>query len=632
MCGICGIVDYSKNSRIGDSLIRNMCSKLIHRGPDAEGIFLENSTFPAVGLGHRRLKIIDLSESAKQPMPNEDKTVWTVFNGEIYNFKELRQDLEERDHKFSSHSDTEAIVHLYEEYGVNSIKKLRGMFAIALWDKKKQILILARDRVGKKPLVYYSGANNFCFASEFDALLASGLVDKQINMEAINCYLTFGYIPSPLTIYKNVYKLSPASILILKEGKFSIDRYWNLDYSKKIKISEQDATDEVLKQLKEAVGIRLYSDVPLGAFLSGGIDSSTVVGLMSELSGKKVKTFSIGFQEQDYSELKYARSIAERFDTEHNEFIVKPKALDVLPLLVERYGEPYADSSCIPTYYVSHETRKYVTVALNGDGGDELFAGYERYQAMIISNIYQKSPYLLRSVVNFFKDMIPDSVNPKNSLRRLRRFLDGASLPFQQRYIKCISIFDTAMKKEVCTDAFLSKVERDGAYKFIAPYLDNSGRMEMIDSLLLADTNTYLPDDLLVKVDIASMANSLEGRSPFLDHKLMEFVASLPAKYKMKGLIKKYILKKAIKNLIPKKNIHRRKMGFGMPVGKWFRGELKDSLSETLLSKTSLERGYFKPESIKLMVKKHLLGQADHSMQLWSLLMLELWHMRYIDR
>jgi len=632
MCGICGIIDYRQGSKIDPAVINNMCSRMIHRGPDSAGTYVENNYSPVVGFGHRRLKIIDLSESAKQPMPNEDKTVWAVFNGEIYNFKELRLNLEERGHKFMSHSDTEVIVHLYEEYGADSINKLRGMFAFALWDQKKQTLLLARDRVGKKPLLYHSGANNFCFASEFDSLLASGLVDKEINQEAINCYLTFGYIPSPLTIYNNVYKLPPANFLILKDGKFKIDRYWSLDYSKKIKISEQEAAGEVLKLLKEAVGIRLYSDVPLGAFLSGGIDSSTVVGLMSELSGGKVKTFSIGFQEQEYSELKYARSIARHFNTEHNEFIVKPKALDILPLLVERYGEPYADSSCIPAYYVSRETRKYVTVALNGDGGDELFAGYERYQAMVLSGIYQKIPVPVRLISTFFKNIIPDSVNPKNSLRRLRRFLDGASLPFQQRYLRWIGIFDNAMKKEIYTDDFSGKIARDEPQKFIAPFLDNLGRLDMLDCLLMADTNTYLPDDLLVKVDIASMANSLEGRSPFLDHKLMEFAASLPSQYKMKGLIKKYILKKAVKDLIPKENIHRRKMGFGMPVGRWFRSDLKEFLNETLLSKTSLKRGYFKPESIRFMAKQHILGEADCSMQLWSLLMLELWHRRYIDR
>ncbi|HCD37486.1 MAG TPA: asparagine synthase (glutamine-hydrolyzing), partial [Candidatus Omnitrophica bacterium] len=370
MCGICGIINYSQNNKVEEVLINNMSRQMAHRGPDEAGVYVSNSTYPAAGLGHRRLKIIDLSASAQQPMPNEQRDIWVIFNGEIYNFAQLRQELEAKGHKFRSRSDTEALVHLYEEEGEGCVKKLRGMFAFAIWDERKQTLFLARDRLGKKPLIYSYRDNKFCFASEFTALLASGMVSKETNLDAVNYYLTFGYIPAPQTIYKNVFKLAPAHTLTLKNAEVSIKRYWDLDYSAKIKISQEDAAGEVYRLLKEAVKLRLYSDVPLGAFLSGGIDSSAVVALMSELSPNRVKTFSIGFQEGDYNELHFARNIASRFNTQHQEFIVRPQAMEILPLLIERYGEPYADSSCIPTYYVAQQTRQQVTVALNGDGGD----------------------------------------------------------------------------------------------------------------------------------------------------------------------------------------------------------------------------------------------------------------------
>jgi asparagine synthase (glutamine-hydrolysing) len=627
MCGICGILDY-KGDRIKEDALLRMCQAMQHRGPDGAGVFIDSlSNSPYVGLGHRRLKIIDLSEAGHQPMANEDSTVWIVFNGEVYNFKELRLDLEKRSHRFKSNTDTECVIHLYEEYGEDCVKYLRGMFAFAIWDARKRALMLVRDRVGKKPLLYYHKHDKFCFASEFCALLASGYIDKEINSKAIDYYLTLGYIPAPLTIYKDVFKLPPAHTLILQDNKLTIKKYWELDYRNKIKISEEEAVEEALKLLKEAVKIRLYSDVPLGAFLSGGIDSSTIVAIMSQLSINKVKTFSIGFEEGDYNELAYARNIAERFGTEHHEFIVKPKALEILPLLVERYGEPYADSSCIPTYYVSQQTRQHVTVALNGDGGDEVFAGYERYQAMIAAEII---PGIAKNIFSGLSRMLPDSTNPKNRIRRLKRFLNGVALPFASRYIKWISIFDNGLKETLYSEGFKRITSDTDVPGFVRPFLNPSGGISTIDSLLLTDTMTYLPYDLLVKVDITSMANSLEARSPFLDHKLMEFIARVPAEYKMKNFVKKNILKKAIKGLVPKENIHRRKMGFGIPIGNWFRSDLKDFLLETILSKASLNRGYFKPEAVNAMVKAHTKNEADYSFQLWALLMLELWHQKFM--
>lgn len=629
MCGICGAVSYSKNNRIEEGQIRKMCAALTHRGPDDEGVFMD-AQGSSVGLGHRRLSIIDLSSSGHQPMSNEDGSVWITFNGEIYNFQELRPRLEKAGHSFRSNSDTEAIVHLYEDYGADCVKHLRGMFAFAVWDKRRQALLLARDRIGKKPLLYCRQAEGFYFASEFTSLLAGGAVTKKINRDALNYYLSFGYIPAPLTIYENVYKLLPAHTLLLDSNGITLSRYWQPDYSSKIKISEEEAAEGLLSVLKEAVKIRLYSEVPLGAFLSGGIDSSTVVGLMSGLSAK-IKTFSIGFEDRSYNELGFARNIAQRFSTQHNEFVVRPKALEVLPLLVERYGEPYADSSSIPTYYLCRETRKFVTVALNGDGGDELFAGYERYQAMLISDIYQKAPGFAKGILRKLSAALPDSADQKNKLRRLKRFMEAIDLPLKDRYIRWVSIFDAGLKDKLYSPDFSAYLGDKDRLGLIASHLKGAKSAGLLDTLLKTDTFTYLPDDLLVKVDIASMANSLEARSPFLDHKVIEFAARLPEAYKMKRLAKKYILKKAVSGLIPRENTHRQKMGFGMPIGKWFRHELKDFLVDTLLSDTCLQRGYFNPQTVKALVEGHISAKNDFSFQLWCLLILELWHQRFYD-
>ncbi|MBP7055348.1 MAG: asparagine synthase (glutamine-hydrolyzing) [Candidatus Omnitrophica bacterium] len=630
MCGICGIID-AKGAFVSQEKIRLMADAMAHRGPDDSGFYLSPSSSPRAGLGHRRLSIIDLSSHGHQPMENEDGSLRIVLNGEIYNYCELRSELESKGHLFRSHTDTETVIHLYEEYGEDCVKFMRGMFAFAIWDENKKILFAARDRVGKKPFLYFNGSNVFIFASEFKSLCASGAVSAGINPISLNYYMALGYVPSPMTIYKDILKLPPAHSLILKAGKVSIKRYWELDYSKKIEISEEDAASEVIRLLREAVNIRLRSDVPLGAFLSGGIDSSAIVAMMSRESGSRIKTFSIGFEDKAFNELCYARAIASRFSTEHNEFIVKPDALKILPLLVERYGEPYADSSCIPTYYVCNETRKHVTVALNGDGGDELFAGYDRYQAICASDFYNKLPHPAKLLAKSFAVVLPDSTDFKNRFRRLKRFFDGIELPIEQRYMRWISIFNSEMRSVIYSESFKDIVGSSDPSEVIRPYLATIGNLDILDGVLSADTHTYLLHDLLVKVDIASMSNSLEARSPFLDHKLMEFAAKLPPGYKMKNLVKKYILKKALKGILPERNICRNKMGFGVPVGAWFRDELKNFLKDILFSQSSLSRGYFKPDEIKNLVLEHASGKKDHAFRLWSLLMLELWHKRFID-
>jgi asparagine synthase (glutamine-hydrolysing) len=629
MCGICGILDYNKN-RISDKKnIQNMCDKLQHRGPDDEGIYINNK-FPLAAFGHRRLSIIDLN-TGHQPMSNEDNSLWLVINGEIYNFLSLRKELKDRGHRFKTNTDSEVVLHLYEDFGEDCVLYLRGMFAFAIWDENKNKLFIARDRIGKKPLLYFFEKNCFCFASEFEALLASGLIGREINHQSLDQYLTFGYVPAPNTIYKNIFKILPAHHLTLINGKLEFKKYWELDYRDKFCISEEEATKELIRALKEAVSLRLISDVPLGVFLSGGIDSSTVVALTSELAGK-VKTFSIGFEDENFDELKYARNIARRFSTEHREFIVKPKALEILPLLVRRYGEPYADSSAIPSYYVARETKRFVTVALNGDGGDESFAGYERYQAMMLAQSYNHIPGFLRNMLNSaVMHLVPDSPDFKNKRRRIRRFFENASMPFYLRYCRWVSMINDKEKSDIYSPEFKGRIDISSSSNWLKDCAPRQEKMQLTDRLMALDIKTNLPNDLLVKMDIACMSNSLEARSPFLDQEVMQFAARLSANFKLKGMIKKYILKKSIRNLLPAENIHRPKMGFGVPVGRWMRQELRDYIQDTLLSENAFKRGYFTPAQLRLYVNEHLNGKMDHTFGLWTLLCLELWHKEFID-
>ena len=638
MCGIVGIVDPTKQSL--DETLRDMCDAIVHRGPNDEGYFLnrqdaadsEGSSFhTAVGLGMRRLSIIDLS-TGKQPIHNEDKTVWVVQNGEIYNYVQLRKELETKGHRFYTQSDTEVIVHAYEEYGDDVPGHLRGMFAFALWDEKKQRLLLARDRVGKKPLLYSILAGGLVFASEFQAILRHPRVSREVNELALSHYLSFLCVPAPHTAFRTVLKLEPGHILIWQNGDVQVRRYWSLDFKKKISIGEREAADRVTDLLRDAVRVRLMSDVPLGAFLSGGIDSSVVVALMSELSTERVKTFSIGFDEKEFDELEHARRVADRLGTEHHEFVVRPNAIEILPTLVKHYGEPYADSSAIPTYYLAKMTRQHVTVALNGDGGDECFAGYERYAAMRVAQQYQQVPRVLREqIVEPVLAGLPGASETRSRLGKAKRFFDVMGRPPAERYLKWTSAISEELKCELCTPEFLSRTSSAKASDYVQPWFEGNGEIDIVDRALMADTSHYLPNDLLVKVDIASMAVSLEARSPFLDHHVMEFAASLPARYKLRGLTTKYLLKTAMKRLLPSENLTRSKMGFGVPIGRWFRGELRGFLRETILSERSLRRGYFKPSVINNVVNDHVEGRRDYSNALWTLLMLELWHQEFID-
>ncbi len=626
MCGIVGIVRYDK-AEVDHDLVARMCTAIRHRGPDDDGFYFNG----AVGLGMRRLAIIDL-KSGQQPIHNRDRSAWIVFNGEIYNYLELRAQLEKLGHSFYTNSDTEAIIHAYDQYGKDCPKHLRGMFAFAIWDERTQELFLARDRVGKKPLLYAQVNGQFVFGSEFSALLQHPDISKDIDFEALNHYLSFMCVPAPLTAYRAIRKLEPGHSLRFRNGEIKIERYWQPDFSKKVDISEQEAGEQAIRILRDAVKVRLMSEVPLGAFLSGGIDSSAVVALMSEESSTPVKTFSIGFEEQDFSELHHARRVAEHVGADHHEFIVRPDALEVLPILVEHYGEPYADSSAVPTYYVARETRKHVTVALNGDGGDESFAGYERYAAMRVAEKYHRIPAVLReTVVRQAIELMPSSETKRSRLRDVKRFVEAASLPKAERYLRWVSVFDSQAKLDLYTDTFRRQTQPNPAAGIIDPWFARANGSGIVDAALLTDIMTYLPNDLLVKVDIATMANSLEARSPFLDHHVIEFAASLPEKYKLRGLTTKYLLKRVLRKLLPAEILGRRKMGFGVPIGHWFRGKLQPFLRETILSEAALKRGLFKPDAVKRMVELHTRSERDYSHQLWTLLMLELWFQRFID-
>ncbi|HEY0659454.1 MAG TPA: asparagine synthase (glutamine-hydrolyzing) [Pyrinomonadaceae bacterium] len=627
MCGIVGIINASSR-KVDREIIEKMNKCIVHRGPDEDGFYLKDS----VALAMRRLSIIDLA-GGQQPIYNADRTKAIVFNGEIYNFQQLRADLEKRGHRFYTNSDTEAIVHLYDEYGADCVQHLRGMFAFAIWDETDKSLFIARDRVGKKPLLYSHQPNgDLIFGSEFRSLLSHPDISREVDYKAIDGYLSYICVPAPLTAFKQIRKLEPAHWLRWKDGRVETKRYWQPNFSKKIKISEKEAEEETLRILRESTKLRMISEVPLGAFLSGGVDSSTIVALMAQESSQPVKTFSIGFEEQDYSELKYAKQVANHVGAEYHEFIVKPDALEVLPILVKHYGEPFADPSAVATYYVSRETRKYVTVALNGDGGDESFGGYERHLAMRLAEKYHRIPKFFRQTfVEKIVNAIPTSEIKRNRFRDAKRFLKVAALPTTERYSHWLSSYRPEDKLDLYTAEFKSEVAGYDSYEIFDKWFAKANGSGVLDATLLTDMMTYLPNDLLVKVDIASMAVSLEARSPFLDHKLIEFAASLPENLKVKNLELKYLLKKIAAKLVPKEAIYRRKMGFGVPISHWFRGEMKDFVRQILLSEKFAGRRIANPKYVEKLVNEHIEAKEDHGWRLWILIMLELWFQEFID-
>ncbi len=644
MCGIAGRCNFI-GKRIEHQVIKRMIQTLFYRGPDDEGIYVSSDRNPntqaQAALGHRRLSIIDL-ETGHQPMSNEDGSVWIVFNGEIYNFLELKEMLLSKGHYFKTKSDTEVVLHLYEEQDLDCVRGLRGMFAFAIWDNKKERLFLVRDRVGKKPLVYHFDGQHLTFASEIKALLQND-IKREIDPNSIDYFLTYGYIPSPQSILKGIRKLPPAHILTYDKNGIRTQRYWRITYHKRA-ISFIEAKERFRELLTESVRLRLISDVPLGAFLSGGIDSSTVVALMSELSGAPVKTFTVGFEEEDFSEIKFAQKVARRFNTEHREFIVRPNAFEVLHKLVWHYNEPFGDSSCIPTYYVAKMTREFVPVALNGDGGDESLAGYERYRGLRIGSYlrYLPKPFINLLLTLFRQDkglftktvsLLMDKFNLKATPRYVEGFLGGLlKYPDQwKRYISWVSYFQESQRPYLYSDSFKLDLNNDVS-RYILNLVEHSDLHASLAKAMEIDINSYLPEDLLVKMDIATMANSLEARSPFLDHNLMEFAASLPINFKLKFLNTKYILKELTQDLLPKEILQRKKWGFGVPLDKWFREQLKQFSYETLLDKRSIERGYFKKEYIKTLLDEHSSEKFNHGACIWSLLNLEIWHRIFIDQ
>lgn len=614
VCGIVGAVGPFPGSLAS---LRWMRDLLVHRGPDSTGEYATNGAY----LGIRRLRVIDLV-TGDQPITNEDGTVHAILNGELYNYRELREELVRRGHRFTTASDTEVLVHGWESFGRDLPAHVEGMFAFAIWDDRTRELVVARDRMGKKPLLYAQprpGA--FVFTSEFRALLADPDVDRRLDPEALDLYLSFGYVPAPRTIYRGVTKLLPGHLAVWRDGRLETIRYWSSPSPGGREVSEDAAAEELLSVMRAAVRDRLIADVPLGAFLSGGVDSSLVVALMAEAAGR-VRTFSVGFDERDYSELAHARRVAERYGTEHHELVIRPDLVEVAPLLARHYGEPFADSSAVPTYYLAKLTRQHVTVALSGDGGDEAFAGYDRYRAMRMAAGLDWIPEAVRApVLAGAAAMVPGRASRRGRAQRASRFLRGAALPTVRRYLAWTGIFDEAGK-----DALLAPDApryRRAAEAILADAMGTQG--DVAERANQADLRLYLPDDLLVKMDIASMASSLEARSPFLDRRVVEFGVGLPLHLKMRGGRGKYLLRRVAERFVPRENLYRPKMGFGLPVGEWFRGGLGGLLDDTVLSPRALARGLFCPLAVRALVEQHRAGRIDHTHRLWALVMLELW-------
>jgi asparagine synthase (glutamine-hydrolysing) len=622
MCGIAGIV-ASSGEEIDAGDVHCMCQTIVHRGPDDEGIYARGP----VGLGMRRLSIIDLS-GGRQPIHNEDKSVWVVFNGEIYNFPQLRKELDGRGHQFHTHSDTEVIVHLYEEMGADCVKKLRGMFAIALYDERQQSLLLARDRLGKKPLYYALWNGRLLFGSEIKALLAVAPQLAEPNLQGLLHFLYFGYIPDPHSAFRRIAKLPPAHLAEYRRAVLKVRQYWDVPaYGTQDPGGEEQCLEQLERRLEEAVRMRLVSDVPLGALLSGGVDSSVIVALMARVSSSPVKTFTIGFGHQDFNEAEYARQVAKRFGTEHHELVVEPNITDTLEALTTTMEEPFGDSSMIPTYHVSRLARQHVTVALSGDGGDELFAGYDRYAVNLERARYRMPAWMGQLYRNRVYPVLPHNV-------RGRKFAWNISLPSRERYLDGLS-FLPALQRErgLFTEDFLASAKNwPDPFRQFANYYDHAPASDHLSRLLYLDTKTYLTADILTKVDRMSMATSLEIRCPILDHEVVEWVAGLPAKYKFRSGTRKYVLRRlAERTGVPSCLLSRRKQGFSLPLVHWMRNELRCGLLGILTETRTLQRGYFRPNAVRALLNEHFRGQRDRAGVIWLLLVLELWHRNFLE-
>jgi asparagine synthase (glutamine-hydrolysing) len=624
MCGIAGVVSATRESNVTEALVHHMCNQIVYRGPDDEGLYVADGA----GLGMRRLSIIDLS-GGHQPVFNEDRSSWIVYNGEIYNFLDLRPELESRGHHFRTHCDTEVIIHLYEEMGADCVKKLRGMFALAIYDKTKRKLVLARDRLGKKPLHYALHKGNLYFASEIKSILAVAPELAEVNSQGLLEYLYYGYVPDPITAFTGIHKLPPGHLLEFQDGKIRIRQYWDLpEYSTHPPKSEEECLEELEQRLFEATKIRLISDVPLGAFLSGGTDSSTVVALMARASSGPVKTFSIGFKQDDFNEANYARIVARKFATDHHEMILEPHVVETVEHLSSSLEEPFGDSSMLPTYYVSQMARQHVTVALSGDGGDEVFAGYDRYRTHAGRRIFEHIPGWARE---FFRDQIFPRL--PNRMRG-RSFSYNVSLPWQERYVDGLSFLPAFERTApLLSHDFRQILNRsDDPSNVLRRYFAQAPAKDPVDQLLYVDTKSYLAADILTKVDRMSMLNSLEVRVPILDHVFVEWATGLPSEWKLRGNQQKYILRKLAERLgVPREVLYRPKQGFSLPLAHWMRNELKDMLM-ILLEPRTLDRGYFAADGVRRLMDNHFHRGGTNRGRLWRLLMFELWHRNFLEK
>jgi asparagine synthase (glutamine-hydrolysing) len=613
-----------------------MCATIVHRGPDDEGIFVQNN----VGLGVRRLSIIDV-EGGHQPLSNEDGSVWVAHNGEIYNFPELREELITCGHTFKTRTDTETIVHSYEEWGEHCFQKFRGMFAFALWDDRTKRLLVGRDRMGIKPFYYTLIENKertLVFGSELKTILVHPDVKRALEPQALDLYLTFEYIPEPLSAFQNIYKLPAGTFLIYERGKIHIERYWDVNREQEEEASTKphgvslaSIEDELYERLKESVKARLLSDVPLGAFLSGGIDSSAIVGLMHELGVSPIKTFSIGFEDATYNELEHARRISQKFHTDHEEFILKPQALELTEKLIRHLDEPFGDFSIFPTYLVSKMARSHVKVILSGDGGDELFAGYEHYQAQKLSRLPLGS-FLSKPMPAVLRKLPPSS-KKKGLWNKLRRYAQGFEHPQDLRHFRWMMFLNQKEREDLYSKDFRHELEGIKPFHTIPP-LDKLypqlDRFDDINGELYLDLRSYLVDDILVKVDRMSMATSLETRVPLIDHKVVEYVFQIPGHLKLKGMTTKWIFKKTMERLLPPQNIYRSKEGFSIPIKHWLRNELKELMLHYLSESRIRDAGLFNFGPIKHKIDRHMQGRENYSHQLWALLVFEIWRENFL--